>query len=89
MLMVFNNSHPPPFNVPVTFYYFLVHRFQNRCMTQEIKLCGEEFQKNKGIKAGKDDEGLKGISFILTVSDNEIGIPESFAPENPVLICNW
>ncbi|MCO5381200.1 MAG: PAS domain-containing protein [Methanosarcina barkeri] len=48
-----------------------------------ITLCVEESRECKDNKAGNNDEGLKGTSFILTVSDNGIGMPESFDLENP------
>lgn len=51
--------------------------------TIRIKLCREKSQKNKDNKAGNNNEGLKGINFILKVSDNGIGVPESFDLENP------
>ena len=48
-----------------------------------ITLCIEESRECKDNKAGNNNEGLKGTSFILTVSDNGIGVPESFDLENP------
>ena len=48
-----------------------------------ITLCVEESRECKDNKAGNNNEGFKGTSFILTVSDNGIGVPESFDLENP------
>ena len=49
----------------------------------QIKLLREESQESKNNKAGNNNEGLKGNSFILTISDNGTGIPENFDLENP------
>ncbi len=49
----------------------------------QIKICREEFQESKDNRAGNNNEALKSNSFILTVSDNGIGVPESFDLENP------
>ncbi|KKH48775.1 PAS domain S-box protein [Methanosarcina sp. 1.H.A.2.2] len=48
----------------------------------QIKLCREDSQESKDNRAGSNNEGLKGTSFILTISDNGIGMPESFDLEN-------
>jgi PAS domain S-box-containing protein len=48
-----------------------------------ITLCVEESRECKDNKARNNNEGLKGTSFILTVSDNGIGMSESFDLENP------
>ncbi|WP_461650163.1 sensor histidine kinase [Methanosarcina sp.] len=49
----------------------------------QIKLCREESREIRDNRAGNNDESLKSTSFILEVSDNGIGIPESFDLENP------
>ncbi len=49
----------------------------------QIKLCREESPESKDNRAGNNNEDLKGTSFILKVSDNGIGVPESFDLENP------
>ena len=49
----------------------------------QIKLLREESQESKNNEAGNNNEGLKGNSFILTISDNGTGIPENFDLENP------
>jgi len=49
----------------------------------QIKLCREESRKSKDNRAGNNNEGLRSTSFILIVSDNGIGIPETFDLENP------
>ncbi|MDY9925387.1 PAS domain S-box protein [Methanosarcina sp.] len=49
----------------------------------QIKFCREESPESKDNRAGNNNESLKGICFILTVSDNGMGVPESFDLENP------
>jgi len=49
----------------------------------QIKLFREKSRESKGNGAGNNNEGLKGTTFILKVSDNGIGIPESFDLKNP------
>ena len=49
----------------------------------QIKLCREESRECKNNRAGNNNKGLKGTGFILTVSDNGIGVPENFDLENP------
>jgi PAS domain S-box-containing protein len=51
--------------------------------TIQIKLGREEFHKCEENAAGNNIEDLKGTGFILTVSDNGIGIPESICLANP------
>ena len=60
--------------------YAFTDRYSGRI---QIKLCREESRESKDNRAGNNNEGLKGTSFILTVSDNGIGMPESFDLENP------
>ncbi len=62
----------------------LKHAFADRDNGKiQIKLCREESRESNENRAGNNNEGLKGTSFILTVSDNGIGMPESFDLENP------
>ena len=62
----------------------LKHAFADRDNGKiQIKFCREESPESKDNRAGSNNEGLKGTSFILTVSDNGIGMPESFDLENP------
>ncbi|MGB9928116.1 MAG: sensor histidine kinase, partial [Methanosarcina sp.] len=49
----------------------------------QIKLYREVPPQNKENKSENDSEDLKGINYILKVSDNEIGIPESIDLKNP------
>jgi len=49
----------------------------------QIRLCREEPRKSKGNRAGDNNEGLKGTGFILKVSDNGAGMPETFDLDNP------
>jgi two-component sensor histidine kinase len=49
----------------------------------QIKLCRAESRESKDNRAGNNNESLKGTSFILIVSDNGIGMPESLDLENP------
>ena len=49
----------------------------------QIKLYREESRESKDNRAGNNNEGLKSTSFILIVSDNGIGMPETFDLENP------
>ena len=60
--------------------YAFTDRYSGRI---QIKLCREESRESKDNRVGNNNEGLKGTSFILTVSDNGIGMPESFDLENP------
>ncbi|MFY1110106.1 MAG: PocR ligand-binding domain-containing protein [Methanosarcinaceae archaeon] len=69
----------------------LKHAFQGRDRgVIQIKLCREETAgctnnagciSNSNIKGSKK-EGSKGANFVLTVSDNGVGMPENFNPEN-------
>jgi PAS domain S-box-containing protein len=62
----------------------LKHAFANKDAGMiQIKLCRQKSQENKGNKAGNNSEYLKSTNFILKISDNGIGIPESFDLENP------
>ncbi len=62
----------------------LKHAFANRHKGEiQIKLYGEESRKSEDNRAGNNNEDLKGTRFILTVSDNGVGVPESFDLENP------
>ncbi|MFY1110204.1 MAG: PAS domain S-box protein [Methanosarcinaceae archaeon] len=62
----------------------LKHAFANRDNGKiQIKLCREESPESKDNRAGNNNEDLKGSSYILTVSDNGVGVPESFDLENP------
>ena len=47
-----------------------------------IKLCKEKIKKCKGDGTGNNKQDLKKTSFILKVSDDGIGIPESLDLEN-------
>ncbi|HWR25618.1 MAG TPA: PAS domain-containing protein, partial [Methanosarcina sp.] len=49
----------------------------------QIKLCREEANKCKEDAAEKNIGNLRGTEFILIVSDNGVGIPESICLENP------
>ncbi|MCO5382580.1 MAG: sensor histidine kinase [Methanosarcina barkeri] len=49
----------------------------------QIKLCREESRESKDNRAGNNNEGLKDTNFIMEVSDNGIGIPETVDLENP------
>ena len=49
----------------------------------QIKLCRAESQESKDNRAVNNNEDLKSIGFILTVSDNGIGMPEILDLENP------
>ncbi len=49
----------------------------------QIKLCRAESRKSKDNRAGNNSEDLISDDFILTVSDNGIGMPESLDLENP------
>ncbi|WP_155402082.1 PAS domain-containing protein [Methanosarcina mazei] len=49
----------------------------------QIKLCREEFRESKDNMEGKNNKGLKKNSFVLIVSDNGTGVPESFDLKNP------
>jgi two-component system, sensor histidine kinase PdtaS len=48
-----------------------------------IKLCREEHQELKDNRIGNSSEDLESTSFVLTVSDNGVGVPESLDLENP------
>ncbi|AKB77481.1 sensory transduction histidine kinase [Methanosarcina horonobensis HB-1 = JCM 15518] len=48
-----------------------------------IQLYKEKIRKSKGSGTGNKNQGLKKTGFILKVSDDGIGIPESFDLENP------
>ena len=62
----------------------LKHAFTGRDNGRiQIKLCREESRECKDNRAGGNNEDLKSTGFILTVSDNGIGVPESFDLENP------
>ena len=61
----------------------LKHAFFGRKTGEiKIKLCRKEFE---GYRISREEEGFEGKStdFILTVSDNGIGIPETVDFENP------
>ena len=49
----------------------------------QIKLCREESSESKDNSAENKNGGSTGTNFILTVSDNGIGVPENFDLENP------
>ncbi len=48
----------------------------------QIKLCKEDNKEDKNTRLDKKKEDTKKTNFILTVSDNGVGIPESFSLEN-------
>ena len=62
----------------------LKHAFQGRDRGEiRIKLCREEpveFESNRAVSTNKN---IRSTNFILTVSDDGIGVPESFDLENP------
>lgn len=61
----------------------LKHAFQDREKGKiQIKLYREENGECKNNRVGSTSEAEKGTSFILTVSDNGVGIPESLDLEN-------
>ena len=62
----------------------LKHAFPDREDDGKIKieLCREESQKSKDNREENNNEAFKSNSFILIVSDNGIGVPESFDLEN-------
>ncbi len=62
----------------------LKYAFVNRAKgTIQIKLCREKSQKSKGNRAGDNNEGLKGTGFVLKISDNGAGMPETFDLDDP------
>lgn len=62
----------------------LKHAFADRDNGNiQIELCKEESPESNDNGTRNNNEGLKGSTFILTVSDNGIGVPESFDLENP------
>jgi len=48
----------------------------------QIKLCREEYKECTTNIFGSEKEGCNGTNFILTVSDDGVGIPESFNSES-------
>jgi len=62
----------------------LKYAFVNREKgTIQIKLCRKKSQISEGEKAGNNNEGLKGTGFVLKVSDNGAGMPETFDLDDP------
>ena len=49
----------------------------------QIRLCREESQECNDNRAEGNNEDMQSADFSLTVSDNGIGVPESFDLENP------
>jgi PAS domain S-box-containing protein len=49
----------------------------------QIKLCREESAEYTGSIPGSKKEGFKDINYVLSVSDNGVGMPEGFNLGNP------
>jgi PAS domain S-box-containing protein len=49
----------------------------------QIKLCREESAEYTGSIPGSKKEGFKDVNYVLSVSDNGVGMPEGFNLENP------
>ena len=49
----------------------------------QIKLCRDESAENTSKIQGSKKEGFKGTNFVLSVSDNGIGVPECFNLGDP------